>query len=339
MALIPNVFVRGRWRAAVLVALSFWAHPAPARAEDTTGTAEVSPRPGYEIWLEAHERFATRTDFERPVFLLQAPVDEIRVQEHGLTLGLRLGLLLGLSARFELPFVYRRAAIHYAPLVVSRDELAPSFWDELEGTGLAGPVVALDYELWRGRRFAASLGAGAVIPEDDNPEGALAPARLPPSTGQSEWFLEGSLGAHFSALSFELGYHGGYHPGDASTYLVRRLGGDQIASGVLGDYTTHRLRLRAVAFPSARVSLSLTPSLWLDENPPVVSEGREYSVFPERLRTELGLEARLSARLGNGYRLELFAEDVFLNAYERDPFFPIAVPERGFGLAFRAEVP
>lgn len=335
MALIPSVYVRGR-RAAVLSALCLSAHSAAAHAE---ATAEPSPRPGYEVWVEAHERFATRTDFERPVFLVQAPVDEIRVEELGLTLGVRLGLLLGLSARFELPFVHRRAKIHYAPLIVSRDESAPSFWDELEGTGLAGPVVALDYELWRARHTFASLGAGAVIPEDDNPEGALAPERLPPSTGQSEWFLEGSLGARFSALSLELGYHGGYHPGDASTYLVRRLGGDQVASGVLGDYTTHRIQLRTVLFPNSRVSLALVPSLWLDENPPVVAQGREYALFPERMRTELGLEARLSTRLGRGHRLELFVEDVFLNAHERDPFFPVSVPERGFGLAWRTGVP
>ena len=326
---MPDVFVRGRRRAAVLVALGLSAHAAPAFADGSPDQAAPSPRPGYEIWLEAHERFATRTDFDRPVFLVQAPVDEIRVEELGLTLGLRLGLLLGLSARFELPFVHRRAAIHYAPLVISRDELAPSFWKELEGSGLRDPLVALDYELWNSRPFAAVVGAGAVIPGDDHPGGALAPERLPPSTGQSEWFLEGSLAARFSAFSLELGYHGGYHPGDASTYLVRRLGGDQVASGVLG----------ATVFPNARVSLTLTPSLWLDENPPVVSGGREYVVFPERLRTELGVEARLSTRLGRGFRLELFVEDVFLNAHERDPFFPLSVPERGFGVALRTGAP
>ncbi|MDQ2646890.1 MAG: hypothetical protein M3020_24005 [Myxococcota bacterium] len=336
---MPNVSVRGRCRAATLVALCCSAYSLAARADRTPEKAEPSPRPGYEVWLEAHERFATRRDFDEPVFLVQAPVDEIRVQELGLTLGLRLGLLLGLSARFELPFVHRRAAIHYAPLLVSRDEFAPSFWTELQGSGLRDPVVALDYEPWSGRHAAVSCGAGAVIPGDDNPGGALAPERLPPSTGQSEWFLEGTLDVRFSVLALELGYHGGYHPGDASTYLVRRLGGAQVASGVLGDYTTHRLRLAAVLFPSARVSLSLAPSLWLDENPPLVVKGREYSVFRERLRAELGLEARLSTRLGGGHRLELFAADVFLNAHEQDPFFPIDVPERGFGLAFRTGVP
>jgi len=336
VALIPDVYVRGRWIAAALSALCLSAHTAAARAEDAV---EPSPRPGYELWLEAHERFAKRSDFERPVFLVQAPVDAIHVEELGLTLGLRLGLLLGLSVRFELPFVHRRAAIHYAPLVVSRDEIAPSFWDELEGTGLSAPVVALDYVLADGRRFSASAGAGVVIPEDDNSEGGLAPRRLPLSTGQSEWFLEGKLGVRFAALSLELGYHGGYHPGDAATYLVRRLGGNQVASGVLGDYTTHRAELRAVLFPNGRASLALTPTLWLDENPPVVSGGNEYRLFPERVRTELGLEARLSTHLGGGHRVELFAEEVFLDAHERDPFFPIAVPERGFGLAYRTGLP
>lgn len=336
---MPNVSVRGRCRAATLVALCCSAYSLAARADGTPEKAEPSPRPGYEVWLEVHERFATRRDFDEPVFLVQAPVDEIRVQELGLTLGLRLGLLLGLSARFELPFVQRRAAIHYAPLVVSRDEFAPSFWTELQGSGLRAPVVALDYELWNGHHAAVSLGAGAVIPGDDNPGGALAPERLPPSTGQSEWFLDGSFGVRFPALALALGYHGGYHPGDASTYLVRRLGGDQVASGVLGDFTTHRFRLGAVLFPSARVSLSLAPSLWLDENPPLVVKGREYQIFRERLRAELGLEARLSTHLGGGYRLELFAADVFLNAHERDPFFPLDVPERGFGLAFRTGAP
>ncbi len=339
MALIPNVSVHGRWRAATLVALCCSAYSLAAHADGAPHEAEPSPRPGYEVWLEAYERFATRRDFDEPVFLVQAAVDEIRVQELGLTLGLRLGLLLGLSARFELPFVHRRAAIHYAPLLVSRDEFAPSFWDELQGSGLRAPLVALDYELWSGRHTAVSLGAGAVLPGDDNPGGGLAPQRLPPSTGQSEWFVESALGVRFPALQLELGYHGGYHPGDASTYLVRRLGGDQVASGVLGDYTTHHLRLGAVLFPSARVSLSLAPSLWLDENPPVVVKGREYQVFRERVRAELGLEARLSTRLGGGHRLELFVADVFLDAHERDPFFPIEVPERGFGLAFHTGVP
>jgi hypothetical protein len=165
------------------------------------------------------------------------------------------------------------------------------------------------------------------------------PEQLPLGTGQREWFLHAAFAATVEPFRVELDYQFGYHPGDTASYLVRRIGGNQIASGVLGDFVGHRAELGVMVLPDAPFSIELAPSFRVDENPPLIQQGKEYTVTRERLRYELGLEARLYARLGPTQRLELFYEQPLLAAHEEDPFFPIAVPAQGFGLAWRVSAP
>jgi hypothetical protein len=174
------------------------------------------------------------------------------------------------------------------------------------------------------------------IPLDDNPGSGLVPERVPLGTGQRQWFFEADLAARLDWLSFELAYHVAYHPGDAASYLVRQLGGNQIASGVLGDFWSHELALEIGIAKRSRFWFSLTPNLKVEENPPLVQEGREFAFLDERARVELGIGARAGTRLSASHELELFAESPLTDSWERDPFFPIVVPARGFGLAFRA---
>jgi hypothetical protein len=298
-----------------------------------------APRDGYSVSLEAYEHYATRRDFTSPVFLFQQPVEEIRAHELGLRLNLELELLLGLGLGVELPFVHRRAAVRYAPALISLDESTPATTHELSGTGISDPALSLRYRLLAREALALTLALGVRFPGDDNPGAAFVPERLPLGTGQREWFLEAALGTTFELLKVELDYHFGYHPGDAATYLVRQIGGSQIASGVLGDFFSHRAKLRLIALPKGRFSVEVAPSFSIDENPPLVEQDRELAFLSERARYEVGLEGRLHLRLGRGHALELFYEHTFLDAHEEDPFFPIVIPARGFGIGWRVTAP
>jgi hypothetical protein len=151
--------------------------------------------------------------------------------------------------------------------------------------------------------------------------------------------VRGELEATLEPFRFELDYHFGYHPGDSATYLVRRLAQNQIASGALGDHVSHRAELGVVLLPNAVFAFEVSPSLRFDENPPLVQQGRELAFTRARGRYELGLELRLHAALGRGHRLELYYARPLLASYDEDPFFPIVMPEQGFGLAFRVSAP
>jgi hypothetical protein len=331
---VPQVIARTR-----LLTSAFALSVGLAVSWGRSAAAAGERRDGYAISIEAHQHYATRRDFTRPVFLFQTPVEEIRAQELALELRLELELLWKLWLELELPIVYERAAVRYAPAQISPGESSPATWRELSGAGLAAPALALRYRFFEAQQFGGALALGARIPADDNPGGGVLPERLPLSTGQREWFLEVSLAAALESLRVELLYHVGYHPGDAASYLVRRVGSNQIASGVLGDFVTHRLKLGLVLFPQAQFSLALAPTFSLEENPPLLEGGKELAFLKERTRRELGLELRVGARLSSSHRLELFYEHVFLDAWQKDPFFPIVVPERGFGVAWRIAGP
>ena len=320
-----------------LVALCWLFHVAEAVAEPEV--ASSASRDGYAVAITAYEHYATRRDFRDPVFLFQQPVEEVRVHELGLRLNLDLDLVLGLGLAIELPFVYRRAAVRYAPVWISLDQRTPATNRELSAAGMTDPALAVRYRLLARETHGATLAAGVRVPVDDNPGSGAAPEQLPLGTGQREWFLHAEFAATFEPFRFELEYHFGYHPGDASTYLVRRISGSQVASGVLGDFIGHRAGLGVVVLPEAPFSIQLAPSFRIDENPPLIEQGKEYALTRERLRYEVGLEARLHARLGRGHRLELFYEQPLLAAYDEDPFFPIAVPAQGFGVAWRVTGP
>lgn len=327
-------------RGAVALALGAWTGcaPDPALAAEPARTSRT-PRDDYQLSLAAYEHHATRDDFRRPVFLFQHPLQELRAHELGVRAELGVHLLLGVWAEAVLPVVHKRVVVRYAPIAISRDETVPATYHELASTGLADPTLRLRYDAFRRDWFALRLGAGVRLPLDDNPESGALPARVPLGTGQREWFGEASLAASTAALGVELDYHFGYHPGDAASYPVRQVGSGQVASGVLGEHVRHRAALALVAFPSARYALELAPSFTVDENPSIVVGGRKYAALPERLRYEVALAVRLRARLTANHRLELSFERPFLGAHERDPFFPIVVPARGFGLTWKASGP
>jgi hypothetical protein len=329
---------RPRAAGGVLVALVLSLVAAAARARPAT--ADCSERPcSYAVSFELTERFATRRDFARPIFLVQHPIDELRAHELALKLDVWLALLLGFGLEFRLPVLTRHAAVHYAPVLVSLDQTAKGSWHEMSATGLGDPSVVLDYRLIDEPWLAGTAGLGVRIPEDDNPGNAVVPDRVPLSTGQREWFLEAELAAWFEPVSLELAYHLAYHPGDAASYLVRHVGPNQVASGVLGDFWSHELALDAGIGKRSRFWAELTPRLKIEENPPLVQGGQELTFLPERGRLELGVRASFGARLSASHSLELFGETPLTRSFERDPFFPIAMPARGFGVVLRMSGP
>lgn len=330
-------FARTRAAGGVLVVLgALLSKPASARPDGAAcGERECS----YGVSLELRERFATRRDFSRPVFLYQHPVEEVRGHELSLELELWLELLFDLGLELRLPLVTKHAVARYTPVQVSLDQATPAVVREASASGLADAEVLLDYRLFGGTWLAAVAGAGVRVPGDDNPGDASVPDRVPLGTGQRQWFVELTLAAALDPLFLELAYHGGYHPGDAASYLVRQLGDNQVASGVLGDFWSHELALEIAAGRSSRFWFDLTPSLKFDETPPLVQNGRELAFVRDRARFELGMRARAGARLSPSHALELFAEAPLTRAWERDPFFPIVLPARGFGVAWRISGP
>jgi hypothetical protein len=120
---------------------------------------------------------------------------------------------------------------------------------------------------------------------------------------------------------------------------VRQVGNQSYASGALGDNFAHRLRASAVLKLDQRFSFQLSPEWTIDENPGIIDRGVEYLVTPERLRHELGLEARFTVRIDEHNAFEAFYNHLFLRSWEEDPLFPIVIPEHGFGLAWHGWSP
>ena len=158
--------------------------------------------------------------------------------------------------------------------------------------------------------------------------------RLPLSTGQAEVFGEVSASVEWKRWALSGDYRLGYSPTSAVAYLVRQVGNQSYASGALGDHFAHRLRAGVTLKLDSRFSFQLNPEWSIDENPGIIEQGVEYLVTPERLRHELGVEGRFTIHIDEHNVFEAFYEHLFLRSWDKDPFFPIVIPQHGFGIAW-----
>jgi hypothetical protein len=297
----------------------------PARRE--------APELGYRVSLESRINHAERNDFSRLVFMFNQPVDRIVVRELSTTLDFRLTLFEGLSLDAKLPFSWRQADVRFQPVVVSLDEVLPPAWRDLDRVGLADSEVGLEYGLLD-EPLDLHLHAGTVIPGSDNPGSSTVATQLPLSTGQTEVFAELSALLESGRWALGGGYRLGYRPRAAVAYLVRQVGTQSYASGALGDHFMHHLTAGLSMRLDRRFSFRLGSEWSIAENPGVVDHGVEYLVMPEKLRHELGVEGRFTLRIDEHNAFEAFYEHLFLRSWDKDPFFPIVIPEHGFGIAW-----
>lgn len=307
----------------------------PARAQVPFGELGVlPPRTGYRLSLEVRENFAARDDFAHPMFLFQQEVDHVSVRELSLQAALWVALTPRLALGVDVPFSLREAGVRFAPVIVAEGVRLPPVWRELEGSGLADPTLAVSYRMLDGERLTLATTLGVVLPGDDNPGSSTVPTRLPLSTGQGEGFAEAALVARLSSIALALSYRAGYRPGSATTYLVRRVGPDGFASGALGRHIHQRVRLDFRWSTDPRFWLRFIPEWRVEGNPPLVDHGKEYLFLRERFKNEVALDARFGVRLSRTLGVELSYTLSLLESWQRDPYFPLAIPRRGFGVTW-----
>lgn len=292
--------------------------------------------PAYQISIETRVGYARRYDFSEPVFLFQQPVDTIVAHEVRTELTLEAELFPALVLRVMVPFSNREADVLFAPILISQEHQVAPRWLDLDSHGVADPKAELVVRPYETERLKTEIVGGVSIPRDDNPGSNTVPKRLPLGTGQSEFYLEPTLQFEISAWAFGSQYHLGFHPGNTASYLVRKVGVQSYASGALGPYLGHVVSAWG-QWSVGRWHYRVTPSLTVDENPFIIERGQAYQISSSLLRYDLGLEARLLIDLVAEHRVGLFFKHWFLRAWEEDPFFPIQIPDQGFGIFWQKQ--
>ncbi len=322
-----------RWWLTVWSALSLACVTARAAAQPLASHA--FEHDGYSLSLETRQSHVTGKHFSEPLLLFQQPVERISADQLKLSVEMRFAISDAFELSATLSIAHRRAAVRLAPILVSPEQTLPASWLELENSGFLDPRLGAFYRVFELGPTAFGVGTGVTLPTDDNPASHALPKKLPLSTGQASASLAPEFSLTFERLQITLGYELAYHPTAAATYLVRRLENQSYANGALGDFFTHDLRLVASFRASELVTLELSPSGSIEQNPSLIDRGQRLPFVSELLRYELGVEARVRLRLSRRHALELSYEQPFLRDWEADPFFPIALPEQGFGVAWR----
>lgn len=310
-------------------------------ADDGQGAAQAVPtplerlRPRYEVTLAVSARAATRDDFSRQIFLLQQPLRRLQVRELRYTLGLHVDVTPALYLRAELPITQRHLQATIAELVVSADEVVPPLERELSGFGLADPTLAIGYRPLAGE-LSFDVELAAVVAIQDNPASNTFPRQLPLSTGQSEYF--GALGPRLQldGLTAAITYRLGLFPGSPATYLVRRIGNQSYASGALAHFFEHTLRGELAVELFEPVWLELAGDYRQTDQPQIVVDGKGFGFLPETHRWTVGGELGLRFGVARAHDIELRYRHLFREDWYEDPFFPIAIPDRGLTLTWIA---
>jgi hypothetical protein len=321
------------WRWCVLGAL-LWPSVLKAQPGPYFDSAP-EPEQRYEIELSASYQFATRDEFRSPVLLLPHVVRRIRAQQLTAELDFRVSVTPRIALQAVVPLALREVELELGELVVSADQVLPGVRRSLSSFGVLDPTLDVSYRFYSGDVLDVFADAGTRIPLDDNPESLTFPARVPLSTGQHELFLGAGANLRFAGVSVAFDYRFGYLPGNTATYLIRRFDDQSYTNGALAAHVRHRVRAALGVGLSSSWSLHLRPEWSVLRTPELVEvEGtRRFAAddWLDELSTRLSLRYRFDER----HSIELFYDHAFFEAFEHDPFFPIVIPQRCGGFAWR----
>jgi hypothetical protein len=315
-------------------ALLLWASAVHADGQGPYFEARALPRPGYELRLGLRYHDVERTDFAAPVFLLPQQPRRIEARELRLELDLRLSVTSALAIQTVVPLSLREVDAELEGVLVSIDEQLPAQTLDLSSWGVSDPLLGAAYRFLRGELLAAYAEAGVRIALDDNPGALTLPTRVPLGTGQSRLYLGAGANLLVNAFDASLAYRFEYSPGYTATYLLRRTGPQSYTNGSLDSSIAHRVSASAGYAISRALSLRLSPEWVMAEQPRIVERDATFALLAERWLHEIAIEAELRWHLGEQHLIALSYRHFLLESWNEDPFFPIAIPERGVGLSW-----
>ena len=108
------------------------------------------------------------------------------------------------------------------------------------------------------------------------------------------------------------------------------------ASGALDFFFEHRVDgdLSIALFDPVRLELGV--DYLRADQPQILARGRAFGFLPEAFRWTVGAELGLRFGLTRAHEIELRYRHLFREIWYEDPFFPIAVPNRGLTLTWTA---
>ena len=289
----------------------------------------------YALSLTTAYGFADRTDFSQPVLLYQHRLTKLQTHSLNAKVGFRFSLNAWWGVRLQLPVSVRDTKATVSGLMVSDDESLPAVEQRSLDAGLGDPSIALYGWILSLESFQLLLEVGAHLPLDDSPQSKGLPKRVPTSSGQEAVFTSvvGVLG--LLGGEFKLHYGFTFLPGNMTAYLVRRASNDSYVSGALSSFYKHHVDLRFTRRVGSGWSLLVEPSWEMTILPFLKDQGQLLQFTDDKLVQDIGLRIGAEYQVSKRHQLTFSYRHLFLNSWERDPFYPIDVPNQGFAVAWR----
>jgi len=232
------------------------------------------------------------------------------------------------------PLAARWVDALFHELQVSSDEQLTAQSRELSSVGMADPTLALAYRFLRWRGWAAHADLGARLASDDNPGAFTFPARPPLSTGQNLLYAGVGGSVRLGRLDISAAYRFEYSPGNAATYLIRRISPQSYTSGALASRIGNAVQAEAAYAIAERWSLRLAPEWTSTQFPELQTNAGAVAWSATTWLHVLVIGVEVRWQLAAAHSLALgYRHDVISDVAD-DPFFPIQIPSRGVGLSW-----
>ena len=309
---------------------------ARAEAEGPFFEPHALPRSGYDLRLRAAYYTARRDVFDAPVFLFAQPLRRLSADALHIELDLRIAITSHLAFQALMPVSARFVHATFDGLLVSqRQQLAPAELS-LSNVGLADPTLLVAYRVLRSAALDGYLEGGSRVALSDNPGGLTLPRQVPLGTGQSALLLGAGAGLRAGRLSASLAYRFEYYPGNAATYLIRRVGPQGYTSGSLDARVGHSVHAEAAYAVSSALSARITPVWSAIELPELVTPQGSVRWLEGSFLQELAVAVEVRFQYDARHAIALAYREPLLASWNDDPFFPIAMPARGVGVTWHA---
>jgi hypothetical protein len=323
---------------AMLVCSSFgsllWTGAARAQSSGPFFEPQALPRTGYELRVSLRYHDVSRDEFAAPVFLVAQFPLQIHARELRAELDLRMALTPALAVQVVIPLATRSVSAQFYGLQVSSDEQLTAPSRTLSSTGMADPTLALAYRFLRWQGWAAHADLGGRLAIDDSPGAFTFPTRVPLGTGQNLLYAGIGGSVRLGRLDVSVAYRFEYSPGNAATYLIRRIGPQSYTSGSLAPRIGHAVQAEAAYAIAPQWSVHLAPEWTSTQFPELETSAGALAWSSIRwlhvlmIGVELRWQFAAAHTLALGYRHDLISD------VADDPFFPIEIPSRGLGLSW-----